>query len=369
MADRHFFFAGGGTGGHIYPAVAVAEHIARLDASARIHFLCGGGPLEAGIIERAGLAYTALPARPFSPRPAGLAAFAASFLGCYRASAGLIAAAGSAVVVGTGGFVAAPVCLAARRLAVPVVLLSVDAVPGRASRLISRWAAEIFVQFEQSRACFAKRAPVRTAGCPIRTGFAHPDPAAALRSLNLAGKRKTLLVMGGSSGSESINEAFHRLREKLDGFAGPWQVVHLSGKRAFERVSKTSAAAKIEYRVLEYYHDMPDLLAAADLVVGRSGAVSVAEYAASGTACICLPYPHHADRHQYLNAVQLAEAGAAVIVDDVSDAGARAAALWRRLEPLMRDEAKRALMSAAARRAARLDAAEVIAQQVIARGK
>ena len=369
MDRRHFFFAGGGTAGHIYPAIAVAGRIARIDPSAEIRFFCGDGELDTATLEHAGLVYTTLPARRFSFRPARLARFSDSFIRCYHICHRMISASGRVVVVGAGGFVAAPACLAARRLGAPLALLSIDAVPGKANRLISMWAADIFVQFEHCRGCFSDKvkAPIHVAGCPLRDGFLNPDPAAALHRLNLAGDMKTLLIMGGSSGCESINEAACRLQKRLAAFSDRWQVVHLAGKRDFPRVSRACAGARINYKVLEYYHDMPDLLAAADIVVGRSGAVSVAEYAASGTASICLPYPHHRDRQQYLNAAELAAAGAAVIVEDADDPSVRTETLWSRLELLMRDDRKRTRMSAAARQTARLDAAEVIARKVIAR--
>ena len=124
--------------------------------------------------------------------------------------------------------------------------------------------------------------------------------------------------------------------------------------------------ARIRHKVVSYYDRMPDLLAAADLLVGRSGAVSVAEYAVAGVPSICMPYPHHKDRHQYLNAGKLVEVGAAVIVDDVSDADDRAAWLWEELESLLRDDVTRSEMAAACKLVAKPNAASDIAERLIA---
>ena len=150
--------------------------------------------------------------------------------------------------------------------------------------------------------------------------------------------KRTLLITGASSGSANINDAICRLLPRLDAFAERWQIVHLAGLRHSEEIEAGYAGAKIGHKVLAYYDDMPALLAAADLVVGRSGAVSVAEYAAAGVPSICLPYPYHKDRHQYLNAGKLVEAGAAVIVDDLPDPAERAERLWDTLESLMSNE-------------------------------
>jgi UDP-N-acetylglucosamine--N-acetylmuramyl-(pentapeptide) pyrophosphoryl-undecaprenol N-acetylglucosamine transferase len=122
---------------------------------------------------------------------------------------------------------------------------------------------------------------------------------------------------------------------------------------------------KIAHKVLGYFDDMPNLLAVADLVVGRSGAVSVAEYAAAGVPSICMPYPYHRDRHQYLNAGKLVEAGAAVIVDDLAERQERANRLWAELQKLMKDEKKRRQMAEACKMVARLDASSKIAGKLI----
>ncbi len=145
MGDKRFFFAGGGTGGHIYPAVAVAEKIGKLEPTARIHFFCSTRSIDAQILKQTGFEYTILPAKGFSVRLSKLIGFCSSFLKSYKIAGGVIADSKSAVVTGLGGFVAGPVCLAAHKRKVPIALLNVDIVPGRANKIIGRWAKEIFV--------------------------------------------------------------------------------------------------------------------------------------------------------------------------------------------------------------------------------
>ncbi len=270
------------------------------------------------------------------------------------------------VVVGLGGFVAGPVCLAAHRHNVPVALLNVDIVPGRANKIIARWAEEIFVQFEDTVKYFAKgKSNVNVVGCPLRGGFINPEPEKALKQLGLDKKKKTLLITGASSGSANINQAICSLFDKLERFADDWQIVHLTGRDNFEQVSSKNIHPKINYKVTGYFDDMPNLLAAADLVIGRSGAVSVAEFATAAVPSICIPYPYHKDKHQYLNAGKLVVAGAAVIVDDLSDKKEFSERLWEKLEELMKDENKRQKMAEACQTVAKPQAELKIAEKLI----
>ncbi|MCP4609927.1 MAG: undecaprenyldiphospho-muramoylpentapeptide beta-N-acetylglucosaminyltransferase [Planctomycetes bacterium] len=366
MDDKQFFFAGGGTGGHIYPAVAVAEQIAKLRPEAKIHFFCSRRAIDEQILAQTNFEFTRLTATGFSAQPAKLISFCSSFFASYKKAKEAIVKSKNAVVIGAGGFVSAPVCLAAHKCKVPVGLLNVDIVPGRANKIISRWADEIFVQFEENSQYFARRGGnVNIVGCPLRSGFDNPQPNKAIEQLGLEKDKKTLLVTGASSGSENINRAVCSLLEKLDAFANDWQIVHLAGVNNYEKVNSQYENAKISHKVLGYFDDMADLLAAVDLVIGRSGAVSVAEFAATETPSICMPYPYHKDRHQYLNAGKLVEAGAAVIVDDLQDEKDRAEWLWEELEELMKDDVKRQEMKKGCQAIAKKKAGLKIAEKLI----
>jgi UDP-N-acetylglucosamine--N-acetylmuramyl-(pentapeptide) pyrophosphoryl-undecaprenol N-acetylglucosamine transferase len=367
MSDRTFFFAGGGTGGHIYPALAVAEKLASLCPDARIRFFCSSRPIDSQILAQTGFEYTRLPAKGFSLRPMRLIGFFKSFLESCRIAEKAIAESKNVVVIGVGGFVAAPVCRAAHKLKTPLALINVDIVPGRANKLIARWADVIFLQFEDTARYFRKGKPkINVVGCPLRSSFENPQPDKIRQQLGLDKNKKILLITGASSGSENINKTICSLLDKLGKFADSWQIVHLAGRANFEKVkSSYAAAAKISHKVLDYCDNMPDLLAAADLAIGRSGAVSVAEYAAAGLPSICMPYPYHKDMHQYLNAGKLVEAGAAIIVDDVPDETDRAEWLWEELEELMGDDLARLEMKKACTTIARKDAALKIAEKLL----
>ena len=366
MGEKCFFFAGGGTGGHIYPAVAVAEQIAKIRPGAKIHFFCSSRSIDEKILAQTDFEFTRLTATGFSVQPGKLISFCNSFFTSYKTAKEAIAKNKDVVVIGAGGFVSAPVCLAARKCKVPVGLLNVDIVPGRANKIISRWADEIFVQFEETAQYFARKSGnVTVVGCPLRSGFDNPQPNKVIEQLGLEKGKNILLVTGASSGSENINRAVCSLSENLDAFADDWQIVHLAGVSNWEKVKSQYGDAKISHKVLGYFDDMASLLAAADLVIGRSGAVSVAEFAAAGTPSICMPYPYHRDMHQYLNAGKLVEAGAAVIVDDLRDEKDRAEWLWEELEELMKDQEKRQEMKSSCRSVAKKQAGLKVAEKLM----
>jgi UDP-N-acetylglucosamine--N-acetylmuramyl-(pentapeptide) pyrophosphoryl-undecaprenol N-acetylglucosamine transferase len=270
-------------------------------------------------------------------------------------------------VVGVGGFVSAGPILAARKLGICVKMVNTDSVPGKANKLLSRYADEIYVQFEMSKKFFGSSAyRVAVTGCPLRAEFANLDRETARKRLFSGGLepvsdslevvasslktvpsglttassslKRVLLITGASTGARSINETICVLLEKLSGFSDSWEIIHLTGKADFESVKSRYKDCKITHKVLDYYDGMADLLAAADLVIGRAGAVSVAEYAAAGVPCIVMPYPYHKDNHQRKNAEQLEKAGCAIIVDDQVDAQKNAGVLWPILQRLLATE-------------------------------
>jgi UDP-N-acetylglucosamine--N-acetylmuramyl-(pentapeptide) pyrophosphoryl-undecaprenol N-acetylglucosamine transferase len=367
MSEKCFFFAGGGTGGHIYPALAIAEKMVKLKPDVRVCFFCSNLSIDLRIFSKTGFVHASLPVSRFSIKPMKLIEFCSSFLDSSRIAKRAFIENKNAIVVGVGGFVSVPVCFAAHKLNVPIVLLNVDVKPGRANKAIAKWANKIFVQFEDTIRYFGRnKSKVEVVGCPLRSGFESPQPEKAKSELGLDQQKKILLITGASSGSEHINEAVCSLLENLAGFADQWQIVHLTGRAHFENVQKRYIGAGISSKVVDYFDDMADLLSAADLIVGRSGAVSIAEYAAAGVPSICIPYPYHRDKHQYLNAGKLVQAGAAVMVDDKrggdENMGQR---LWVQLEELMKNEEKREKMAKICKAIADMEAASKIAEKLL----
>ena len=359
---RHYFFAGGGTGGHIYPALAVAEQITKRNDGSSILFFCSSREIDARILSKSGYEFFPLPAVGLSKSPRCLLRFGFQLLKSYYFVKQVLQPYHkNAAVIGTGGFVSAPVVFAAKALKVPIYLINVDSVPGKANRVLARYAQEVFVQFEQSMAFFP-RDRVQVVGCPLRSDFHTPSRHKAFSDLALEEGKKVLLVTGASSGAATVNDAMLAILTDLSSFSDDWQIVHLTGMLHIEQVKQAIKGLDITYHALDYYDDMPSLLAAADLVVGRAGAVSVAEYAAAGKPSVCLPYPYHKDNHQAKNAQVLVDAGAAVIVtDDPNSPDQTAEDLLQVLKELMSDESKRVSMAARAEDIACNDAAKKIA--------
>jgi UDP-N-acetylglucosamine--N-acetylmuramyl-(pentapeptide) pyrophosphoryl-undecaprenol N-acetylglucosamine transferase len=367
VEPRHYIFAGGGTGGHIYPALAIAEQISKKADGSSILFFCSSREIDARILSTSGYEFLPLPAVGFSKSPRQLLQFCMQLTKSYYFVKHILhACRKNAVVIGTGGFVSAPVVFAAKALKIPVYLINTDAVPGKANHFLSRYAKKIFAQFENTRACFQNR-DIQITGCPLRSAFQERCPQKALSDLSLAQNKKILLVTGASSGAANINHAMLSIIDELAEFTAEWQVVHLTGIQHIEEVRQAVAKQEMAYHALDYYDDMPSLLAAADIVIGRAGAVSVAEYAAAGVPAVCLPYPHHKDKHQYKNAQVLVDAGAAVIVDDNIESPSQTSQdLLIALKDLMHNDSKRMAMHAAARETGTVDAANKILDAILA---
>ena len=352
MLDKgpcHYFFAGGGTGGHIYPALAVADEIHKMQNDSSILFFCSHREIDARILSRTQYEFLPLPAVGLAMHPLKMVRFFAQFVKSYYFVKQILRPfRRNAVVIGTGGFVAAPVAMAARALKIPIYLINVDSVPGKANLYLGRVAKKVFVQFKETEKFFRKDC-VEVVGCPLRPGFETPNRHKAFSELALEEGKKVVLITGASSGSMNINNAILSITPELSEFADDWQIVHLTGYLHINQIKEAVSRFDITYHAVDYYDDMPSLLAAADIVVGRAGAVSVAEYAAAGKPAICIPYPYHKDRHQYKNAQKLVNAGAALIVEDnVESPSQTAQDLLDVLTALMSDEQKRIAMKAAA---------------------
>jgi UDP-N-acetylglucosamine--N-acetylmuramyl-(pentapeptide) pyrophosphoryl-undecaprenol N-acetylglucosamine transferase len=267
-------------------------------------------------------------------------------------------------VFATGGYVSGPVALAAALLGRPVVLHEQNTVPGFTNRLLSRLAREVHVSDPGSRRHFPRRGHLKLSGNPIRAAVLQGDPQRAHREWQLERDRHTVLVLGGSQGARSINRAavgaVRRLAERPD-----LQFVLQTGSRDQASVARKLEAVRAPARVVAFIQRMGDAYRAADLVVARAGAMTLAELAACGRAAILVPYPHAARNHQERNARARAEAGAAEVILDRELNGRRLAAAMVKMIDTPR---KLREMSHNALRGARPDAAQKIAAALLRYG-
>lgn len=318
-ASLGVMFAGGGSGGHIYPNIAIFEQVRALDPGAVAEFLVSRRQIDASILAAEGHAFTALDAQPLIFRPRALLRLAWTWGRAVRSARERICAMRShcdrVLVIATGGFVSAPVANAARAERVPFVLVNLDAAPGKANRFAARHATARLTAAEGSAPPHWERIrPIVRA-----RAVASSDPAKCRAALNLAPDKQTLLVTGASQGARSINQFMQAFAARHSESLAGWQILHQTGADADPSIESTYASAGISARVVPFIDAIGDAWGAADLAVSRAGAGSVAEAWANATPTLFLPYPHHRDEHQRLNAAPVIEAGAGVLCTDHVD--------------------------------------------------
>ncbi len=354
--------AGGGTGGHVFPGIAVAEELKRLRPEWDVVFVGTRRGLESQAVPEAGFPIRYLAGSGFPRTRPWMWPWAAlvNLFGFLQA-VGLVLAENPRAVLGTGGYVSAPVAFAARLLGRPLILQEQNSVPGLANRLLARVANEVHLSFLEARSYFPRRDHLKVTGNPIRAHILSGDHDAALREFQLAPGKPTLFVFGGSLGASRINEAalemLRRLKDRID-----LQCLLQTGKADYERVRAVVEAEKLPASVLPFIRAMHMAYAAADLVVCRAGAITLAEIAVCGLPAILVPYPYAAHNHQSDNATNLVERGAAVLVPDAELTGER---LAREVAHLLSDRQALSRMSANARVFARPDAAARIARSLV----
>lgn len=346
--------SGGGTGGHIYPALSVAAELADAEL---LYAGSEDGP-EAEMVPRAGIAFYGLPARKLERR-GGLRWIGASFQllrGAVQAVA-LLRRFRPHAVLGTGGYACTGVFAAAAMLRIPIVIHEANSTPGRVNRLFGRFCRTAAVTFQESCRYFPSGRCVVT-GMPVRRDVAHGDAEAARSRYGLDAERPLLLVSGGSGGARSLNSATLQALPLLQGLR--LQLLHQTGRTHLDEVRAAAPeAGDIRYLPLGYIEEMPSLLAASSLAVCRAGSSTLAELLLAGVPAIAVPYPYAMDDHQTANALALQRAGAVRLVPDGELTGERLAAEVR---SLFESPQQLENMRAAARAAARPDAAAEVAR-------
>jgi len=349
---------GGGTGGHVYPAIAVAEYIIQNDPGSTVTFIGSEGGPEAAAAEAAGIPFERLRVAGLigkSPLKAVKAAF--MFLGSIGRCRRIFKAARPDCVLGTGGYASATGCLAAVMGRVPLVLLEMNYEPGRVTRLFSRRAHAVAVAYEGTSARLKGKSNVVVTGVPVRAEIAALGEEArrlaavdeALATFSLEKGRRTLLVFGGSQGAQAINEALWVRIPDLAG-AADLQVLHMTGKKNFDApgragAEEAAAGGALVYRPLPYSERMDLALAVADLALARAGAGTVAELMAAMLPSVLVPYPHATGGHQEKNARALAEKGVVAVIPQTG--GSAAEAVSFALELIQDDEELSAMKQAA----------------------
>jgi len=353
LRSLRVLMAAGGTGGHIFPALAVAEALARRrePSGAQFQFLGTARGLESRLIERAGFPYRAIRAAGLKGirgwrRIGNFAVLPGTFLDSFH----ILRDFRPDVAIGMGGYVAGPVLLEAALLRIPTVLIEPNASPGFTNRALAGVVTGAAIGFEQTARHFGTKA--RLTGLPVRRAFFEVPPREHRPPFSI-------LVFGGSQGSAALNRC---LVESLATMAGrPWTIVHQTGEREFSRVAEAYSRAGIAGEVRAFIDDMPAAFARADLVICRSGASTVGELTAAGKAALLVPFPGATDHHQFENARALERAGAARVIEQSELTAGR---LVHEIDGLLASPERLSDLEQAARSLAKPDAAAEIARLV-----
>ena len=349
----------GGTGGHLFPGLAIAEAVRRRGHEVRFFIsakpvdkraLSGAGESENGV-EIPAVGWTGLfGAVPFLFRLIGAVRKAGEELSKFKADA----------LLGMGGFVSAASVGAARRSGIPYFLHESNAIPGRATKLLSAGANKMFVGFEECGRHLPK-AKVSVSGTPVRSRLGKVSKEEALKKLGLHPKRHLVAILGGSQGARGINEAVLRGLPALKPLANTIQILHLAGEAHADKVRHAYEHSGFHAIVLGFCDEMDAVYAAADLVVSRAGAGTLAELAACGVPSILVPFPAAVDDHQTANAHAYADRGAAEIVAEKNLDGTE---LGPRIARLLGDSVRQEHMRRGARQQSSPEAAEKIAEEI-----
>ena len=349
-------FAGGGTGGHLFPGIAVAHELRRRHPAAHIVFAASGKALEAQIVERGGFALDRIRTRGLVGQSAGdlLRGLALLPVSMFDAAA-LLRRHKPRLVVGLGGYSSGPLVLCAALGGLPTMLLEQNAVPGVTNRILARVVRAAAVPSEAALPYFRGRGFV--SGNPVRASFFAADRP--------GGDTETgevhVLVIGGSQGAHTINVAMVEAAGHIVRSGRPIRLTHQTGERDLDAVREGYRAAGLPVRVAPFIEEMDREMAAAHLVVCRAGATTLAEVAAAGRPAVLVPFGRAANDHQRRNAAAMEAAGAAEIIDERELSGTTLAA---RIVALASDGARRSALAAASRGLARPDAAATVVDRM-----
>lgn len=348
---------GGGTGGHIYPAIAIAKALLKNFPGAEILYVGTEKGLESKIVPQEGLKFRAVTAEGFDRHSPvqSLRAVAKLAYGMGQAMK-IVRDFAPQVVIATGGYVSVPVAYAGSRAGIPLILHEQNVIPGRANLFLARRARAVCLTFEESASYFRRGPEVVVTGLPVRPEILAAERDLSRKTLGIDPQKFVILAIGGSRGARRINTAVAGIATVL-GRDPRVFIAWSTGEAGYEEACRMLGKETGHIRVMPYIYDMASYLAAADLVIGRAGATFLAEILARGLPSILVPYPYATQGHQEKNARLVAKKGAAVVITDSELTAGR---LGRTIEELLLNRTELQDMAQAARKLGRPEAAENI---------
>jgi len=355
--------SGGGTGGHIYPAISIAKTIIERDSDAQILFVGTSNGLENRLIAKEGLDFMSIRVKGFRRKISidTLKTVFELFKGMVDADR-ILRRFKPDLVIGTGGYVAGPILMMASIRGIPTLIHEQNVLPGVTNRILARFVNKVAVSFKEAVKFFNAPGKVVVTGNPIRKEILEKNREASIKLLGFKPEKPLVLIFGGSKGAASINRVMIEVINQLNKY-GDFQLLHVTGTDHYYSFMKELGKKGIDLKssssikVVEYLHNMPDALAAADLVLTSAGAITLAEITAVGIPAILIPKSYATDNHQEHNARALEKNGAAVVVLEKELNGER---LYRQVSELIMDKNALMHMSKASRRMAKVDAVDRI---------
>ena len=359
--SRKIIIAGGGTGGHLFPGIAVLEELRRRDPETEVLFVGTARGIEARVVPARGERIELMEVTPLKGQsPLGLIKSLGKLPLAVRRAQEIVRDFDPDLVLGVGGYASGPLLLGASRLGVPTALLEQNAHVGMTNRWLRKRVGRAYVSFEETVALFgADRA--RLVGNPVRQEFVSAARRALSDPRGFDARAKTLLVMGGSQGARALNQSVPDALAHAGLAELGVKVVHQTGKAMRDEVEARYRELGVDAEVTAFIDDMARAYAHAALIVGRAGASTLAEICAIGRPAVLVPFPFAADDHQGKNAEALEAAGAAICVREEA---LQVEALGAMVRDLLRDPERRGAMSAAARERGRPDAAASIVDDI-----
>ncbi|MGQ9608051.1 MAG: undecaprenyldiphospho-muramoylpentapeptide beta-N-acetylglucosaminyltransferase [bacterium] len=355
-----FVITGGGTGGHIYPGIAIAKALLQLEPKAKIIFIGGKGQRESVIVPKSGFDFEPILVQGF-PRSLSLRWFKVLVkvpMGFCK-SLSILSRFNPDVVIATGGYVSGPVALAAFFLGIPVVIQEQNTMPGITNKIMGLWAKKIFLSFSEARVSFPSNKTYIT-GNPIREEITTITDCR--EKLGLDKNKITIAFIGGSQGARSINLAVIEALEYLTEYASKIQMIHQTGEPDFSMVKKAYSRSPFSSIIQPFFYSIEEVYSSSDLVVCRSGAMTLAEITACGLPAILVPYPYAAGNEQTFNAKVLQDKGAAIMINDSQLTGKL---LAETLISLIDNKEKLMEMASKSRSLGKPNAAQKIAKEII----
>ena len=360
-SGKRILIAAGGTGGHVYPAISIADALKAAEPDANLLFVGTGTNMESTAVPKAGYPFRPIWISGFHRRiTIQNLLFPVKLMVSLLQSLKIIMSFKPDVVIACGGYASGPVAWVAAKLSKPLFLQEQNSYPGVTNRLLGKSAEKIFTAFDEAAPYFPSE-KVENVGNPIRAELTAANQSEALDEFNFSDDKPVLLVLGGSGGAKSINQAMAEHVKKLHDELG-LQIIWQCGNKYYEEYNNRIDSSKLpDLRLRAFLHNMAFAYAAADLVISRAGALSCSELQITGNACLLVPSPHVAADHQTKNAQSMADRGAAKIITDDS----LNEQLVDEVSALIQNQQKLETMQQEARKMGRPDAAQNIAEQIL----